>query len=95
MLGEIRGFNLLYKISFTKEECLFFINMFNVLFTSNMRLFFNTFLHVQVGIFPDPCYGVSSVSHICPVIVYDTMKKFMNLTHLIKLVLQERDVHSL
>jgi hypothetical protein len=30
------------------------------------------------------------VGHICPVVGFDTIKKFVGLTHLIKPVLQER-----
>ena len=67
----------------------------NVLSIGNVGLFLNTLPHVQAGIFLGPCHGVSIVGHICPVVGSDTMKKFVGLTHLIKQVLQERDVHSL
>ena len=72
----------------------------NVLSTDNVGLFLNTFPHLQAGIFPSPCHGVSSVGHICPVVGSDIVKKFVGLTHLIKpvlkkSVLQERVVHSL
>jgi hypothetical protein len=66
-----------------------------VLSTGNVRLFLNTLPHVQASIFPGPYHGVSSVGHIRPVVGFDTMKKFVGLTHLIKPILQERVVHSL
>jgi hypothetical protein len=66
-----------------------------VLSIGNVRLFLNTLPHVQAGIFPDPCHGVSSVGYICPVVGSDTMKKFVDLTHLIKSILQKRVAHSL
>ena len=92
---EICGPNSSHKIGLTREGCPFFINMPKVLSTGNVKLFLNTLPHVQAGIFPGPYHGVSSVGHICPVVGSDTMKKFVNLTHLIKLVLQERVAHSL
>jgi hypothetical protein len=45
--------------------------------------------------FLGPCHGVSSASHIRFVVGSDTMKKFMDLTHLVKPVQQESIVHSL
>jgi hypothetical protein len=61
--------------------------MLKVLATGNMRLFLNTLPHVQSGIFRGPCHGISSVGHIRSVVGFDTMKKFVSLTHLIKPVL--------
>jgi hypothetical protein len=58
--------------------------MSKILLTGNVRLFFNTFRHVQVDIFSGPYHGVSSMGHIRLVVGFDTMKKFMSLTHLIK-----------
>ena len=64
-----------------------------VLSTGNVELFLNTLPHVQANIFLGPYHGVSSVGHIRPVVgsdtikKFNTMKKFMGLTHLIKLVL--------
>jgi hypothetical protein len=62
-----------------------------VLSIDNMRLFLNTLLHVQASISHVPCYEVSSVSLINLVVGFDTIKKFVGLTHLIKPVLQEKD----
>jgi hypothetical protein len=65
---------------------IFFINMFKILSTNNVRLFFNTLSHVRVNIFLSPYHGVSSINLICHVVGYDSIKKFMSLTYLIKLV---------
>ena len=81
---EICGFNSSYKIDSTIEGCTFFINIPKVLPICNVGLFLNTLPHVQVGIFFCPCYRVSSVCPIRPVIGFDSMKKFMGLTYLIK-----------
>jgi hypothetical protein len=59
-----------------------------------MGLFLNTLSHVQVGIFPGPCHGINSAGPIRPVVGYDIMKKFVSLTHLIKLIQQGRVIHS-
>jgi hypothetical protein len=61
--------------------------MSRILSIDNIRLFLNTLSHVQAGIFPGPCYRVSNMSHIRPMVGFDTMRKFVGLTHLIKLVL--------
>jgi hypothetical protein len=63
-----------------------FIGLIHLIKSVFVGLFLNTLSHVQADIFSGPCHGVSSVCHICPVIGFDTMKKFMDLTHLIKLV---------
>jgi hypothetical protein len=55
-----------------------------VLSIGNVGLFLNTLPHVQAGIFPSPCYKVSNVGHIRPMVGSDTMKKYVGLTHLIK-----------
>jgi hypothetical protein len=34
-----------------RDDCLFFINMLKILFTSNMRLFFNFLYYVQASWF--------------------------------------------
>jgi hypothetical protein len=81
---KIREPNLFYKIGSIRENCLFFINISKVLFTGNVRLFFNTHPHIQVGIFLGSYLGVSDVGPICYVVNFDTMKKFVGLTHLIK-----------
>jgi hypothetical protein len=73
-----------YKIGSTKESFPFFINMPKALPIGNVGLFLNTLPHVQAGIFPGPCHGVSSASSICPVVGFDTMKKFVGLIHFIK-----------
>jgi hypothetical protein len=57
LFGQIYGFNSFYKIGFTREGYSFFINISKVLSTVHVRLFFNTFSHVQVGIFSDPYQG--------------------------------------
>ena len=51
-----------------------------ILSIDNVGLFFNTFPHVQVGIFPDPCHKVNSVGLIHPVIGFNTLNKFVGLT---------------
>jgi hypothetical protein len=51
-----------------------------------MRLFINIIPYVQASIFSGSCYEVSSANPIYHVEDSDTMKKFMSLTHLIKLV---------
>jgi hypothetical protein len=39
---------------------------------------------VQVNIFSSPYHEISSVGHIHPAVGSDTIKKFVDLTHLIK-----------
>jgi hypothetical protein len=55
--------------------------MSKILSTGNVRLFLNTLLYVQASIFPDPYHEVSSVDLICPIVGFDTVKKFVGLTH--------------
>jgi hypothetical protein len=87
---EIRGPNSSHKTGLTRENCPFFISMPKVLSTGNVGLFSQ---HPLSRVFPSPCHGVSSVGNIYPVVGFDTMKKFVGLTHLIKPVLQERIAH--
>jgi hypothetical protein len=86
-IEEFYETNSSHKIGFIKEDWSFFINMSKILSTCNIRLFLNTISHVQINLFPSPCHGVSSVGAIHLVIGSNTMKKFVGLTHLIKLVL--------
>ena len=87
MIDEIYELKSFHKTSSTIEGCPFFINMLNILFIDNMRLFLNILLHVHVGIFSNPFREISSVGSICYVIDSDTMIKFVDLTHLIKPIL--------
>jgi hypothetical protein len=41
-------------------------------------------LTCRLVFFSSLCHGVSSVDHIHPVVGFDTMKKFVDLTHRIK-----------
>lgn len=55
-----------------------------VLSTGDVKLFLNTFPHVQANIFSVPCHEASSAGLFVFVIVSDTMKKFVGLIHPIK-----------
>jgi hypothetical protein len=90
---KIRGPNSSHKTGPTRENYSLFINMSKVLSTGNVRLFLNILLSCAGQYFSCPCHGVSSVSHIRLVIGFNT--KFFDLTHLIKLIQQERVAHSL
>jgi hypothetical protein len=85
-MKKICGPNLSHKTGSIREGCQFLINMPKVLSTKNAGLFFDTLPHVQVNIFSSPCHEISSVGHIHPVVGSDTIKKFVDLTHLIKSV---------
>ena len=74
-----------YKIGSLREDCPLLINTHKILSTSNVRLFFNTIPHVQASIFSGPYHGISSVGLIRLIIGSNTMKNFVDLTHLIKL----------
>jgi hypothetical protein len=50
---------------------------------------------VLADLFPGLCHMVSNAGPIRLVVGSDIMKKFVDLTHLIKPVQQERVVHSL
>ena len=52
-----------------------------------MRLFLNTFPHMQANIFSGSCHEVSSMSLIRFVVWSNTMEKFVSLTYFTKPVL--------
>ena len=83
---EICTLNSFHKTDSIREDCTFFMNIPKILSTCNVRLFLNILPHVQVSIFSNPCHGISSVSSIHHVVGSDTIKKFVGLTHLIKLI---------
>ena len=82
---EICGPNSFHKIGLQKRDAHSFINMPNVLSTSNVRLFFNTLSHVHASIFFNPCHGVSSAGYIRSVIGSDTMLNYQ-LSKKLKLI---------
>ena len=88
------GLTYLIKLVQQNRVAHSFINMSKILSTGNVRLFPNTFAHVQASIFFGHCHRVSSVCLIHFVLNFDTMKKFVGLTHLIKPIQQKRVVHS-
>jgi hypothetical protein len=53
------------------------MKMPKVLYTSNVKLFLKTLHHVQAGIFPGPCHGVTSAGPIYPMVSFDIMKKLV------------------
>jgi hypothetical protein len=50
-MKKIYGPNSSHKTSSIRDGCPFLINMSKILSTSNMRLFLNTFPHIQANLF--------------------------------------------